>query len=201
MIVSERFRDAIASVERFDDRLMKIVVAVEERRCHFFSAYAPQTEAKKAVKKEVAAAKAAYYADVSKKLETHDGERYFYRLAKARCRQAENNEKFFGINDENGHLLMDRKRAVKRWHDYFEEVSNVEFDHPAIPFASPVYGPVQKILVSETEAAPKKMKSGKATAPDDLPADLWMSKGWCPADWLTVEFFNQVVAEKKVLES
>ncbi|VDO87662.1 unnamed protein product [Heligmosomoides polygyrus] len=57
-----------------------------------------------------------------------------------------------------------------------------------------------KIIVSETEAALKKMKSGKATGPDDLPADLWKSKGWCPADWLT-ELFNQVVAEKKVPES
>ncbi|VDP19385.1 unnamed protein product [Heligmosomoides polygyrus] len=57
-----------------------------------------------------------------------------------------------------------------------------------------------KITVSETEAALRKMKSGKATGPDDLPADLWKSKGWCPADWLT-EFFNQVVAEKKVPES
>ncbi|VDP32867.1 unnamed protein product [Heligmosomoides polygyrus] len=80
---------------------------------------------------------------------------------------------------------MDRRRAVKRWHGYFEEISNVEFDHPAIPFASPVYGPVQKIRVSETEAALRKMKSGKATGPDDLPADLWKSKGWCPTDWLT----------------
>uniref|UniRef100_A0A8L8KWU0 ERVV2 protein n=1 Tax=Heligmosomoides polygyrus TaxID=6339 RepID=A0A8L8KWU0_HELPZ len=57
-----------------------------------------------------------------------------------------------------------------------------------------------KITVSETEAALRKMKSGKGTGPDDLPADLWKSKGWCPADWLT-EFFNQVVAEKKVPES
>ncbi|VDP25373.1 unnamed protein product, partial [Heligmosomoides polygyrus] len=135
-----------------------------------------------------------------RKTETRDGERYLYRLAKARCRQAEDTEKFFGIKDENGHLLMDRKRAVKRWHDYFEEISNVEFAHPAIPFASPVYGPVQKITVSETEAALRKMKSGKATGPDDLPADLWKSKGWCPADWLT-EFFNQLLAEKKVPES
>ncbi|VDP34871.1 unnamed protein product [Heligmosomoides polygyrus] len=52
MIVSERFRDAIASVERFDDRLMKIVVAVEERRCHFFSAYAPQTGCSEQTKDE-----------------------------------------------------------------------------------------------------------------------------------------------------
>ncbi|VDO19673.1 unnamed protein product [Heligmosomoides polygyrus] len=43
IIVSERFRDSIVSVERFDDRLMKIVVAAKERLYHFFSAYAPQT--------------------------------------------------------------------------------------------------------------------------------------------------------------
>ncbi|VDO22832.1 unnamed protein product [Heligmosomoides polygyrus] len=57
-----------------------------------------------------------------------------------------------------------------------------------------------RITVSETEAVLKKMKSDKAPGPDDLPADLWKSKGWCPADWLT-EFFNQVVAEKKAPES
>ncbi|VDO90716.1 unnamed protein product [Heligmosomoides polygyrus] len=43
-------------------------------------------EAKKAAKKAVAAAKAAHYTDLSEKLETRDGERYLYRLAKARCR-------------------------------------------------------------------------------------------------------------------
>ncbi|VDP20298.1 unnamed protein product [Heligmosomoides polygyrus] len=42
IIVSERFRDSIVSVERFNDRLMKIVVAAKERLYHFFSAYAPQ---------------------------------------------------------------------------------------------------------------------------------------------------------------
>ncbi|VDO19391.1 unnamed protein product [Heligmosomoides polygyrus] len=104
-------------------------------------------------------------------------------------RQAEDIEKFFGIYDENGHHLMNLKRAVKQWHDYFEEMSNVEFAHPAIPFASPVYGPVQKITVSESEATLRMMKSGKATGPDDLPAGVWKSKGWCPADWMT-EFFN-----------
>ncbi|VDP12384.1 unnamed protein product [Heligmosomoides polygyrus] len=41
--VSDRFRDSIVSVERFDDRLMKIVVAAKEQLFYFFSAYAPQT--------------------------------------------------------------------------------------------------------------------------------------------------------------
>ncbi|VDP29299.1 unnamed protein product [Heligmosomoides polygyrus] len=43
IIVFERFRDSIVNVERFDNRLMKIVVAAKERLYHFFSAYAPQT--------------------------------------------------------------------------------------------------------------------------------------------------------------
>uniref|UniRef100_A0A7I4YLC6 MMS1_N domain-containing protein n=1 Tax=Haemonchus contortus TaxID=6289 RepID=A0A7I4YLC6_HAECO len=42
IIVFERFRDLIVGVERFDDRLMKIIV-VFERQKNFFSAYAPQT--------------------------------------------------------------------------------------------------------------------------------------------------------------
>ncbi|VDP08310.1 unnamed protein product [Heligmosomoides polygyrus] len=42
VIVSERSRDSIVTIERFDDPLMKIVVAAKERLTHF-SAYAPQT--------------------------------------------------------------------------------------------------------------------------------------------------------------
>ncbi|VDO96918.1 unnamed protein product [Heligmosomoides polygyrus] len=104
-------------------------------------------EARKAAKKAVAVAKATHYGDVNEKLESRDGERYLYRLAKNRHRQTEDIEKFFGINDENGHLLMDRKKALKRWRDYFEEIStnvcekfleqagaatkNVNFEEPA----------------------------------------------------------------------
>ncbi|VDP62316.1 unnamed protein product [Heligmosomoides polygyrus] len=92
-----------------------------------------------------------------------------------------------------------RKKALKRWRDYFEEISTVEFPHPAIPSTAPTHGPVQKITVEEIEAALKKMRPGKATGPDDVAADLWKSKYWYPAEWLA-KFFNQVVAEKKVPE-
>ncbi|VDP46820.1 unnamed protein product [Heligmosomoides polygyrus] len=116
-------------------------------------------EARKAAKKAVAVAKAhcTHYGDVNEKLESRDGERYLYRLAKNRHRQTEDIENFFGINDENGHLLMNRKKALKRWRDYFEEISTVEFPHPAIPSTAPTHGPVQKITVEENEAALKKI--------------------------------------------
>uniref|UniRef100_A0A7I4XRC0 Reverse transcriptase domain-containing protein n=1 Tax=Haemonchus contortus TaxID=6289 RepID=A0A7I4XRC0_HAECO len=139
--------------------------------------------AKKETKKAVVSQKAAHYADLNKKLE-------FGMVS----------EKFFDINDENGRLLTDRRQVLERWREYFANISTVEFAHPAIPCAPPVHGPVQKITVSETITAMKKMKSGKASGPDDVAADLWKSIGWNPAGWLT-EFFNQLVAEKKVPES
>ncbi|VDP40324.1 unnamed protein product [Heligmosomoides polygyrus] len=52
MIISERFRDSIVSVERFNDRLMKIVVFVKERLYHFYSAYAPQSGCSDQAKEE-----------------------------------------------------------------------------------------------------------------------------------------------------
>uniref|UniRef100_A0A183G757 DNA primase n=1 Tax=Heligmosomoides polygyrus TaxID=6339 RepID=A0A183G757_HELPZ len=70
--------------------------------------------AKKAAKKAVAIAKATHYSDVNEKLGAHDGERYPYRLAKDPHRQNEDIEKFFSINDEDGHLLTDRKKALKQ---------------------------------------------------------------------------------------
>ncbi|VDP40948.1 unnamed protein product [Heligmosomoides polygyrus] len=108
-------------------------------------------ETKKTAKKGIAAPKAAHYDDLSDKVETRDDERHLYRLAKARCRQAEDIEKFLDVNDHNDHLLTNRKRAMRRWHDYFEEISTVEFDHPSIPCVPPTRRPVQKITLEEAK--------------------------------------------------
>lgn len=59
---------------------------------------------------------------------------------KNRHRQMEDIENFFGINDENFHFLTDRKRALKRWLDQFEEISTLEFPHPSIPSTAPSDG-------------------------------------------------------------
>ncbi|VDP12261.1 unnamed protein product [Heligmosomoides polygyrus] len=127
-------------------------------------------EARRAAKKAVAVAK-AHYGDVNEELESRDGERYLYRLAKIRHFRTEDIEKFSGINEKSGHLLADRKKALNRWSYYFEEISTMEFPHPAIHSVAPTQGSVE-----ETEAALKKMRPGKATGPDDVAADLWKSK-------------------------
>ncbi|EYC40011.1 hypothetical protein Y032_0633g901 [Ancylostoma ceylanicum] len=39
IVVHQRFRDSVAEVQRFDNRLMKVVVTTTEQRLHFFSAW------------------------------------------------------------------------------------------------------------------------------------------------------------------
>ncbi|VDO72607.1 unnamed protein product [Heligmosomoides polygyrus] len=112
----------------------------------------------------------AFTNDVYKKLELRDGERSLYRLAKNRHRQSEDIEKSFGINDENGHLLTERKKALKQWCDYFEGISAEELPHPAVPSMAPFHGSIHKITVEENDSALRTMRPGKATGP--LPACL-----------------------------
>ncbi|VDO68984.1 unnamed protein product [Haemonchus placei] len=109
--------------------------------------------AKKEAKKAIASERAAHYADLNKKHESRDDERYVYRLSKTRIHQAEDIEKSFGINDENGHLLTDPTQTMKRWSEYFGNISTVECTHPAIPCAPPVHVPVWKVTVNKTITA------------------------------------------------
>lgn len=87
-------------------------------------------DARRNAKKDLAAAKAARYDELYKKLNTHEGERDISRLMKSRHRQTEDIKKLFGVNDENVQLINDRKKAVKRWQDYFEKISTEEFPYP-----------------------------------------------------------------------
>ncbi|EYC45750.1 hypothetical protein Y032_0417g1091 [Ancylostoma ceylanicum] len=79
-------------------------------------------------------------------------------------------KKFSGVNDERG-LVVDRKKAVKRWCDRSEEIS--KDSRLPIPQLPPTYGPIQPITVEETMTALERMNPDKATGPDDAAAELW----------------------------
>ncbi|VDP38569.1 unnamed protein product [Heligmosomoides polygyrus] len=87
-------------------------------------------------------------------------------ITRNRHRQTEDIEKFFGINDENGRILINRKEALKRWRDYLEGISTEEFPHPAVSFVAPIHGSAHMVIVGETEAALRKMRPGKASGLD-----------------------------------
>ncbi|EYC37598.1 hypothetical protein Y032_0777g2280 [Ancylostoma ceylanicum] len=113
-------------------------------------------------------AKATHDENSNKELDTRDGERLVYCLAKSCRRQAEDVEKFGEINYEQGKLLVDYRKERERLYECFEK---------------------------EKQAALNQMKPGKAMGPDDIAVELWKSECWSSAAWLT-KFFNRMVMEK-----
>ena len=149
---------------------------------------------KRAAKRAVAAAKATHYDKLYQDLNKPEGANAIYRLANARHRSTQDIGQIKQIKDDNHQVLRDPSVILQRWSDYFSRISNEEFPHPPIQSADPIIGPAPSITTLEVEAAVKKMKNGKSTGPDDIPAEVWKILGEKGTEILT-RLFNQIVDE------
>ncbi|KAL6738062.1 hypothetical protein Aduo_011654 [Ancylostoma duodenale] len=106
-------------------------------------------EAKAVAKKAVAAAKAARYRALCEELDTTEGEKKIYRIAKARQRATEDLGDVVQIKDSNGHLLHRLPDILNRWSEHYHAMCSEEFPHPPIPTGNLVSGPVPPIKEEE----------------------------------------------------
>ncbi|CAD7087538.1 unnamed protein product [Hermetia illucens] len=104
--------------------------------------------ANREAKKAVAVTRANHFKSLYDELDTRDGERDLYRLAKSRDERTQDIEHFCCVNDKNGTLLTDRRAAKDRWREYFEQISTEEFAHPPLPQSLPTFGAVLPVSVS-----------------------------------------------------
>ncbi|KAK6734999.1 hypothetical protein RB195_018291 [Necator americanus] len=150
--------------------------------------------AKREAKKALSKAKSDRYKAVYDMLDTRGGERAVYRLVRARHRSTLDMEHTKIVKGAGGAVLRRSGQILERWREYYNHLCNEEFCHPPIPTAPSVEGPVLPITVVKVSAALGKMKSNKATGPDDIPADVWKLLGDRGSMWLAT-LFNKTVAE------
>ncbi|KAK6735653.1 hypothetical protein RB195_018714 [Necator americanus] len=81
------------------------------------------------------------------------------------------------VKGADGAVLRRPGQILERWREYYIHLCNEEFCHPPIPTVLSVEGPVLPITAVEVSAALAKMKSNKATGPDDIPSDAWKLLG------------------------
>src|ERR1700722_13526869 len=98
-------------------------------------------EAKREAKKQVTKAKQAAMSELYSRLDTREGAREIYRLAKRRAAATKDIGHYYQMKDEQGRPIRRPKEICERWRAYYENISNQEFDHPAIPSLPPVEGP------------------------------------------------------------
>ena len=77
-------------------------------------------------KKAVAMAKGRAYDNLYARLETKEGEKELYRLARQRNRAGKDVQHVRVIKDKNSNVMINSEVVLKRWKKYFEKLMNEE---------------------------------------------------------------------------
>ncbi|KAK3535532.1 hypothetical protein QTP70_016802 [Hemibagrus guttatus] len=155
-------------------------------------------EVKCRVKREVSEAKQKAYDELYTRLDTREGEKDLYRLARQRDRDGKDVQQVRVIKDRDGRVLTSEESVQRRWKEYFEELMNEENEREKrVEGVNSVEQKVDKIRKDEVRKALKRMKSGKAVGPDDIPVEVWKCLGEAAVEFLT-SLFNRVLESERM---
>ncbi|KAK3559113.1 hypothetical protein QTP86_004101 [Hemibagrus guttatus] len=152
------------------------------------------------VMRELSKAKQKAYDELYTRLDTRKGEKDLYRLARQRDRDGKDVQQVRVIKDRDGRVLTSEKSVQRRWKEYFEELMNEENEREKrVEGVNSVEQKVDKIRKDEVRKALKRMKSGKAVGPDDIPVEVWKGLGETAVEFLT-SLFNRVLESERMPE-
>ncbi|KAK3561567.1 hypothetical protein QTP86_010220 [Hemibagrus guttatus] len=152
------------------------------------------------VKREVSKAKQKAYDELYTRLDTREGEKDLYRLARQRDRDGKDVQQVRVFKDRDGRVLTSEESVQRRWKEYFEELMNEENERgKKVEGVNSVEKEVDKIRKDEVRKALRRMKSGKAVGPDDIPVEVWKCLGEAAVEFLT-SLFNRVLESERMPE-
>ncbi|KAJ7976642.1 Retrovirus-related Pol polyprotein LINE-1 [Quillaja saponaria] len=158
-------------------------------------------QARKDAKKVVREARGKACEGLYQKLETKDGEKDIYRIAKQRERRTKDLIRIKCIKDEADRVLVKEDEINERWRTYFDTLFNEEsrgdFGDLDVTFDDTNCRFVRRIRAQEVKEAMHKMKNGKALGSDDIPIEVWRCLGDIGVTWLT-NLFNKILVTKKM---
>ncbi|KAK3553397.1 hypothetical protein QTP70_003561 [Hemibagrus guttatus] len=149
---------------------------------------------------EVSKAKQKAYDELYTRLDTREGEKDLYRLARQRDRDGKDVQQVRVIKDRDGRVLTSEESVQRRWKEYFEELMNEENEREKrVEGVNSVEQKVDKMRKDEVRKTLKRMKSGKAVGPDDIPVEVWKCLGEAAVEFLT-SLFNRVLKSERMPE-
>ncbi|KAK3505609.1 hypothetical protein QTP70_021308, partial [Hemibagrus guttatus] len=158
-------------------------------------------ELQRRVKREVSKAKQKAYDELYTRLDTREGEKDLYRLARQRDRDGKDVQQVRVIKDRDGRVLTSEESVQRRWKEYFEELMNEENEREKrVEGVNSVEQKVDKIRKDEVRKALKRMKSGKAVGPDDIPVEVWKCLGEAAVGKFFASLFNRVLESERMPE-
>ncbi|KAK3562534.1 hypothetical protein QTP86_001253 [Hemibagrus guttatus] len=152
-------------------------------------------ELQRRVKRDVSKAKQKAYDELYSRLDTREGQKDLYRLARQRDRDGKDVQQVRVIKDRAGRVLTSEESVQRKWKEYFEELMNEENEREKrVERVNSVEQKVDKIRKDEVRKALKRMKS-----PDDIPVEVWKCLGEAAVEFLT-SLFNRVLESERMPE-
>ncbi|KAK3569063.1 hypothetical protein QTP86_021523 [Hemibagrus guttatus] len=149
---------------------------------------------------DLSKAKQKAYDELYTRLDTREGEKDLYRLARQRDRDGKDVQQVRVIKDRDGRVLTSEESVQRRWKEYFEELMNEENEREKrVEGVNSVEQKVDKIRKDEVRNALKRMKSGKAVGPDDILVEVWKCLGEAAVEFL-ISLFNRVLESERMPE-
>ena len=106
-------------------------------------------DAKKEAKREVAKAKEEATKEWYDNMESKEGERCMYRVARQRARRRKDVGDLKYVRDQQGEMLTEDKEVMNRWRKYFENLLNVDNEREDLPTVERTEGPIQNFSKEE----------------------------------------------------
>ena len=140
-------------------------------------------EAKRETKKAVSEAKAKAFEELYRRLDTKEGERELFKLAKARDRRTKDLNQVKCIKDEDENVLVKDEEIKERWKSYFYKLfndsssSDIQLGQLTISREESNHMFYTRISREEAKEVLKMMKNGKVVRPYGIPIEVWKCLG------------------------
>ena len=145
-------------------------------------------------------AKGRVYDDLYARLETKEGEKELYRLARQRDRAGKDVQHVRVIKNENGNVMVNLEAVLKRWKKYFEKLMNEENNRePRTEEPEVVNEEVNCVSREEVKNTERRMKKDKTVGPDELLVEVWKCMGEMGIKFLT-RMFNRLLMGERMPE-
>ena len=139
---------------------------------------------KKECTKAVAIAKEEAHAELYKQLDTAEGNKVIYKLAKTRNRRTTYICDNIFINDKERKIQTDTTKITDVRKEHYVELLNVTNPRKDLEECEKTCGPIPNITLEEVGTQLKKMKTGKACGLDQIPIEVWKLLGDEGVDYL-----------------
>ncbi|KAK3537920.1 hypothetical protein QTP70_024579 [Hemibagrus guttatus] len=132
VVIGADFNGHVGEGNTGDEEVMGKFGVRERNLYSYIPVYSPEEnrqeykELQHRVKREVSKAKQKAYDELYTRLDTREGEKDLYRLARQRDRDGKDVQKIRVIKDRDGRVLTSEESVQRRWKEYFEELMNEE---------------------------------------------------------------------------